>query len=64
MRPYVAQAQNVPWIAPRLAAPRTRAGIRLLTTLAGVAARPRVGRIAARFTNPPSDSIDLPAYAG
>ncbi|WP_410661520.1 FAD-dependent monooxygenase [Amycolatopsis sp. lyj-112] len=64
MRPYVEQAQRVPWIAPRLAAPRTRAGIRLLGTLAGFAADPKIGRFAARFTNPPSDAIDLPEYDG
>ncbi|GAA1957252.1 FAD-dependent monooxygenase [Amycolatopsis minnesotensis] len=62
MRPYVEQAQKVSWLAPRLAAPKTRAGIRLLTAAARVATRPGAGRIAARFTNPPSDAIDLPAY--
>ncbi|WP_410665527.1 FAD-dependent monooxygenase [Amycolatopsis sp. lyj-84] len=62
MRPYVAQAQKVPWIAPRLAAPKSRAGIGLLHALAGLAAGPRAGRVAARFTNPPSDAIDLPVY--
>ncbi|EME57145.1 FAD-dependent monooxygenase [Amycolatopsis decaplanina] len=62
MRPYVDQAQKVPWIAPRLASPKTRAGIGLLHALAGLAASPRAGRVAARFTNPPSDAIDLPRY--
>ncbi|MGY6654790.1 FAD-dependent monooxygenase [Amycolatopsis sp. TRM77291] len=62
MRPYVDQAQKVPWIAPRLAAPKSRAGIGLLHALAGLAAGPRVGRFAARFTNPPSDAIELPRY--
>ncbi len=62
MRPYVAQAQKVPWIAPRLAAPKSRAGTGLLHALAGIAAGPRAGRVAARFTNPPSDAIDLPVY--
>nr|WP_264085165.1 FAD-dependent monooxygenase [Kibdelosporangium phytohabitans] len=62
MRPYVTQAQKVSWIAPRLAAPKTRTGIRLLNTVAGLATRPRVSRLATRFTNPPSDAIDLPTY--
>ena len=62
MRPYVAQAQKVSWIAPRLASPNTRTGIRILNTLAGLAANPRLSRIATRFTNPPSDAIDLPTY--
>ncbi|WP_410580681.1 FAD-dependent monooxygenase [Amycolatopsis sp. lyj-108] len=62
MRPYVDQAQKVPWIAPRLAAPKSRAGIGLLHALAGLAAGPRAGRVAARFTNPPSDAIELPGY--
>jgi hypothetical protein len=62
MRPYVAQAQHVPGIAPRLAHPRTRAGIRLLDTVAGLAATRRAGRIVSRFTNPPSDAIELTAY--
>ncbi|MGW7533579.1 FAD-dependent monooxygenase [Amycolatopsis sp. NPDC054798] len=62
MRPYVAQAQNVSWLAPRLASPKTRAGIRILNTVAGLAANPRVNRFATRFTNPPADAIDLPCY--
>jgi len=62
MRPYVEEAQKVPWIAPRLAAPRSRAGIRLLHAVTGLAAGPKAGRVAARFTNPPSEAIDLPRY--
>lgn len=62
MRPYVAQAQSVPWIAPRIASPRTRAGIRLFNAVAGLAASPRLGALTSRFTNPPSDAIDLPDY--
>ncbi|MYW90273.1 FAD-binding monooxygenase [Amycolatopsis rubida] len=62
MRPYVAQAQNVSWLAPRLASPKTRTGIRLLTTAARLAAHPRVSRVTARFANPPADAVDLPGY--
>lgn len=40
MRPYVAQAQGVPWIAPRIASPRTRTGIRLFTAVSALAASP------------------------
>ncbi|MGK4593079.1 FAD-dependent monooxygenase [Amycolatopsis sp. w19] len=62
MRPYVIQAQKVSWFAPRLASPKTRIGIRLLTTLAGLATKPAIGRLTRRFTTPPADAIDLPAY--
>ncbi|EMD28290.1 FAD-dependent monooxygenase [Amycolatopsis azurea] len=62
MRPYVTQAQNVSWFAPRLASPKTRTGIRLLHTVAGLAAGPRLSRLAGRFATPPADAIDLPAY--
>ncbi|GLZ42229.1 FAD-dependent monooxygenase [Actinokineospora sp. NBRC 105648] len=62
MRPYVTQAQKVSWFAPRLASPKTRTGIRILNTLAGLAANPRATRLVTRFTNPPSDAIDLPTY--
>ncbi|MDT8910059.1 FAD-dependent monooxygenase [Amycolatopsis sp. PS_44_ISF1] len=68
MRPYVARAQKVPWIAPRLAAPKTRTGIALLNTVAGLgarlASRPVVSRLAGRITSPPADSIALPTYPG
>ncbi|RSN54440.1 FAD-binding monooxygenase [Amycolatopsis sp. WAC 04182] len=62
MRPYVTQAQNVSWFAPRLASPKTRTGIRLLTTLAGLATNPTISRLTSRFTTPPADAIDLPSY--
>ncbi|MFC3511094.1 FAD-dependent monooxygenase [Amycolatopsis halotolerans] len=62
MRPYVAQAQRVSWFAPRVAAPKTRAGIRLLTTVAGLAAHPRISRVTARFASPPAEAVDLPSY--
>ncbi|MFJ2738862.1 FAD-dependent monooxygenase [Streptomyces sp. NPDC087440] len=64
MRPYVAQAQRVPKAAPFVAHPKTRAGVEVFRTLAGIAASPRVGGLAGRFTNPPADAIDLPDYGG
>jgi 2-polyprenyl-6-methoxyphenol hydroxylase-like FAD-dependent oxidoreductase len=63
MRPYVKQAQNVPWIAPRLASPRTRTGIRVLNAVMGLATSPRLAGLASHVTNPPADRIDLPTYA-
>ncbi|PPK65091.1 FAD-dependent monooxygenase [Actinokineospora auranticolor] len=62
MRPYVTQAQKVSWFAPRLASPKTRTGIRILHALAHLATDPRLSRFVTRFTNPPSDAVDLPAY--
>ncbi|GAB3745878.1 FAD-dependent monooxygenase [Amycolatopsis oliviviridis] len=63
MRPYVTQAQNVSWFAPRLASPKTRTGIRLLNTVAGFATNPAISRLTRRFTSPPADAIDLPVYS-
>ncbi|MFC9256645.1 FAD-dependent monooxygenase [Amycolatopsis thailandensis] len=62
MRPYAGQAQNVSWFAPRLASPKTRIGIRLLNTIAGLAAKPAISRVTSRFATPPADAIDLPVY--
>ncbi|GAA2980406.1 FAD-dependent monooxygenase [Actinokineospora diospyrosa] len=62
LRPYVTQAQKVSWFAPRLAAPKTRTGIRLLTTAAALASTPQASRLTSRFTNPPADAITLPTY--
>jgi 2-polyprenyl-6-methoxyphenol hydroxylase-like FAD-dependent oxidoreductase len=64
MRPYARQAQSVPSIAPRLASPGTRAGIRVLNSVLAMATRPGLGRVFSRFFVPPADRIDLPDYAG
>ncbi|GAA0638652.1 FAD-dependent monooxygenase [Kutzneria viridogrisea] len=63
MRPYVTQAQGVSSFAPRIAAPRSTAGIRLLHTALGLAASPAASSLFSRFVVPPADKIDLPDYA-
>ena len=62
MRPYVKQAQGVPSFAPRLASPRTRAGIRFGHAVLRAATRPIVKRVIGRFISPPADAIELPDY--
>ncbi|CAM5441724.1 FAD-binding monooxygenase [Streptomyces spiroverticillatus] len=64
MRPYVDRAQRVPKAAPFVAHPRSRAGVEVLRTLAGIAAHPKVSGLAGRFTNPAADAVDLPDYGG
>jgi 2-polyprenyl-6-methoxyphenol hydroxylase-like FAD-dependent oxidoreductase len=62
MRPYVDQAQKLPPGAPRIANPKSRAGIAVFHT--GVALAARIGRLglADRLFAPPADKIDLPHY--
>ena len=67
MRPYVEQAQKLPPGAPRLANPKTRAGIALFHLAVSIAASrlaTRLGElgIAAKLFAPPADAIDLPDY--
>ena len=66
MRPYVRQAQKLPPGTPRLAHPRTRAGVRLLRaalTLAGHPLTQRAGALSSRVFSPPADPIELPHHA-
>ena len=62
MRPYVAQAQKIFPLAPRLAAPKTRAGIAFGRTVLRFATAPVMRRIMGRLLSPPADAIDLPDY--
>ena len=65
MRPYVEKAQKLPPGAPRIAQPRTRAGLVVLNTILKIAASPavnRVGGLANALFSPPADAIDLPNY--
>jgi 2-polyprenyl-6-methoxyphenol hydroxylase-like FAD-dependent oxidoreductase len=62
LRPYVAEAQRLPPGAPRLASPRSRAGIRMLNTVLRIAASPAVGRVAGRFSTPAAERFTLPEY--
>lgn len=63
MRPYVDQAQDLPPGTPRLANPRTRAGIAALHGVLALAATPVARSVGARLFRPPADRIDLPDYS-
>ncbi|MDN4640445.1 FAD-dependent monooxygenase [Agreia sp. PsM10] len=63
MRPYVDQAQKLPPGVPRVANPKSRAGVALFGAAVRVASTPIIGRLGDRFFTPPADSIDLPDYA-
>jgi 2-polyprenyl-6-methoxyphenol hydroxylase-like FAD-dependent oxidoreductase len=65
MRPYVDQAQKLPPGAPRIANPRSRAGVAVMNTVLRVAARlaaGRLGGLSSALFSPPADAIDLPSY--
>jgi 2-polyprenyl-6-methoxyphenol hydroxylase-like FAD-dependent oxidoreductase len=65
MRPYVDQAQKLPPGTPRIANPRSRAGVAVMNTvlrIAGTSTAARFGGLASRFFTPPADAIDLPTY--
>ncbi|MFI5908437.1 FAD-dependent monooxygenase [Dactylosporangium sp. NPDC051541] len=62
MRPYVAKAQQLPPGAPRLANPRTRAGVALFNTGLRLAASRPARALGGRLFTPPAESIDLPDY--
>jgi 2-polyprenyl-6-methoxyphenol hydroxylase-like FAD-dependent oxidoreductase len=75
MRPYVAQAQQLPPGAPRLANPKSALGIRafdlalsigssrLLKTVTSLGSGSGRGSIADRLFAPPADKIELPDYS-
>jgi 2-polyprenyl-6-methoxyphenol hydroxylase-like FAD-dependent oxidoreductase len=65
VRPYADRAQRLPPGAPRLASPRSRAGIAVLHAGLRIAAsRPAAlaGGIGSRLLSPPAGQVDLPAY--
>jgi 2-polyprenyl-6-methoxyphenol hydroxylase-like FAD-dependent oxidoreductase len=65
MRPYVDQAQKLPPGAPRIANPRSRAGVAVMNTVLRLAASPVAGRLGAlgtRLFTPAAEAIDLPTY--
>lgn len=62
MRPYVAQAQNVPKFAPRLASPHSRLGIALGHTLLKMVTAPGFNRLFGKILSPKADAIELPDY--
>lgn len=63
MRPYVAQAQNLPPGTPRLANPTSRVGVGAFRTALRVASTPLAKRLTGGLFTPPADAIDLPDYA-
>ncbi|GGF27762.1 FAD-dependent monooxygenase [Subtercola lobariae] len=63
MRPFVNQAQNLPPGVPKIANPRTRAGLAALHVALRAASTPLVGKLTGRFFRPPADKIDLPDYS-
>ncbi|MFZ7088807.1 FAD-dependent monooxygenase [Curtobacterium sp. RRHDQ10] len=63
MRPYVDQAQQLPPGVPRVANPRSRAGVAAFGVAVRIAATPVIGKLGGRFFTPPADKIDLPDYA-
>lgn len=62
MRPFVAQAQDLPPGTPRLAMPRTAAGIRTLQAVLRAASTPPVSRVVRRFMVPAAYDFTLPSY--
>ncbi|GAB7039621.1 FAD-dependent monooxygenase [Catenuloplanes niger JCM 9533] len=61
MRPLTTAAQKLPPGVPRIAAPRSRAGVRLLRLGARAAALPLLRSLAARLTSGPEATRELPA---
>jgi 2-polyprenyl-6-methoxyphenol hydroxylase-like FAD-dependent oxidoreductase/tryptophan-rich sensory protein len=62
MRPMVEDAQGVPKIAPRLANPHSRLGIRVLHGVLDVASRPLVRAAAGKLFGGRSKDVDLSRY--
>jgi len=62
MRPMVEDAQGVPKMAPRLANPHSRLGIRLLHTVLNAASRPAVRGVAGKLFGGGSKDVDLSRY--
>jgi 2-polyprenyl-6-methoxyphenol hydroxylase-like FAD-dependent oxidoreductase len=63
MRPYVDKAQKLAPGTPRIANPRSRAGVRLLNAATRLAATPVVTRIAGKLSSLSTRSVDVPDYA-
>ena len=62
MRPYVDQAQQLPPGTPRLANPRTRAGIAGFNTILRIASTKLAQRVAGKVFSPKAERIELPTY--
>lgn len=64
MRPMVEEGQGVPKLAPKLANPKSRLGIRLLHGALRVASTPGLRRAAGRLFSRPPKAPDLAVYDG
>ncbi|WP_375424620.1 FAD-dependent monooxygenase [uncultured Friedmanniella sp.] len=63
LRPYVDKAQQLPPFTPRIAQPRTRAGIQVLNSALWLGSRPWVSRLGrSKRLSPPADAFELPDY--
>ena len=62
LRPLIAKSQGVPRIVPRLAHPKTRAGIATLRAVQRLVTLPILRDLAARRLTPAARSFDLPRY--
>lgn len=62
MRPLVDRAQKLPPGTPRLAHPRSRAGLSVMRTLLRVAGSRPARAVADRFSSPDTDADELPDY--
>lgn len=62
LRPYVTRAQQLPPGAPRIAHPRTRAGILLFNTALRIAASRPARALGGQLFAPPADTLELPDY--
>ena len=60
MRPYAARAQKLPPGTPRIANPRSRAGVAAFRGALRVASR--LSGLQERLVSPPADALELPAY--
>lgn len=63
MRPYVDQAQQLPPGVPKVANPRTSAGLAALHVALRLGSTPLIGKIGGKLFTPPADKIDLPDYS-
>ena len=65
MRPFVEKGQSLPPGTPGLANPQSELGRRVLGTVLKVAASPlatKLGSVSSRFSKPPADQYELPAW--
>jgi hypothetical protein len=62
MRPYVEQAQKLPPGAPRVANPKSKAGLAVFHGVLRLVSSRAFTGLGERFFTPPADRIELPDY--